>query len=181
MLSPMLEKYGVKHALESEKFLQKMKDTNQENWGVPYTTQSPVVIEKIKKSLQEKYNVDNVFKLREFQELATQVKEKTKEIIHNITEQNDKIISFLNLRQKELHDKFDNTSFDIKDLISQTNSWMDTVKDKLDKLNDMQKKIIRLRYFEDKTQVEVAKIMNISQVKVSRLEKKILNFLKGIM
>ena len=69
----MLEKYGVKHALESEKFLQKMKDTNQENWGVPYTTQSPVVIEKIKKSLQEKYNVDNVFKLREFQELATQV------------------------------------------------------------------------------------------------------------
>ena len=55
------------------------------------------------------------------------------------------------------------------------------VKQLLDKLNDMQKKIIRLRYFEDKTQVEVAKIMNISQVKVSRLEKKILNFLKGIM
>ena len=74
---------------------------------------------------------------KKIKELATQVKEKTKEIIHNITEQNDKIISFLNLRQKELHDKFDNTSFDIKDLISQTNSWMDTVKDKLDKLNDI--------------------------------------------
>ena len=50
-----------------------MKNTNQENWGVPYTTQSPVIIDKIKKSLQEKYNVDNVFKLQEFQELATQV------------------------------------------------------------------------------------------------------------
>lgn len=74
---------------------------------------------------------------KKIKELAIQVKEKTKEIIHNITEQNDKIISFLNLRQKELHDKFDNTSFDIKDLISQTNSWMDTVKDKLDKLNDI--------------------------------------------
>lgn len=74
---------------------------------------------------------------KKIKELATQVKEKTKEIIHNITEQNDKIISFLNLRQKELHDKFDNTTFDIKDLISQTNTWMDTVKDKLDKLNDI--------------------------------------------
>lgn len=74
---------------------------------------------------------------KKIKELAIQVKEKTKEIIHNITEQNDKIISFLNLRQKELHDKFDNTTFDIKDLISQTNTWMDTVKDKLDKLNDI--------------------------------------------
>lgn len=74
---------------------------------------------------------------KKIKELAMQVKENTKEIIHNITEQNDKIISFLNSRQKELHDKFDNTTFDIKDLISQTNTWMDTVKDKLDKLNDI--------------------------------------------
>ena len=35
--------------------------------------------------------------------------------------------------------------------------------------------LIMLRYFKDKTQTEVAKILGISQVQVSRIEKKILN------
>ena len=34
--------------------------------------------------------------------------------------------------------------------------------------------LITSRYFEDKTQVETAKLLGISQVQVSRLEKKIL-------
>jgi len=40
------------------------------------------------------------------------------------------------------------------------------------------KNIIDLRYFKEKTQIQVAKIMGISQVQVSRLEKKILEELK---
>jgi RNA polymerase sporulation-specific sigma factor len=36
-----------------------------------------------------------------------------------------------------------------------------------------------LRYFRDKTQGEVAKILGVSQVQVSRLETKILNKLKS--
>lgn len=44
----------------------------------------------------------------------------------------------------------------------------------MEKLNDMEKELINLRYFDDKTQVEVAKKLGISQVQVSRLEKKIL-------
>ena len=35
-----------------------------------------------------------------------------------------------------------------------------------------------LRYFKDQTQSDVAKIMGISQVQVSRLERKILNKMK---
>ncbi len=41
-------------------------------------------------------------------------------------------------------------------------------------LSETEQKLIRMRYFEDKTQTEVAKACGISQVQVSRLEKKIL-------
>lgn len=41
-------------------------------------------------------------------------------------------------------------------------------------LGEEERTLIRLRYFQDKTQVEVAKNLGISQVQVSRMEKKIL-------
>lgn len=44
----------------------------------------------------------------------------------------------------------------------------------IDSLEDREKKIIILRYYKEKTQSEVAKILGITQVQVSRLEKKII-------
>lgn len=44
----------------------------------------------------------------------------------------------------------------------------------LSELGAKERELINLRYFEDKTQVEVAKRLGISQVQVSRMEKKIL-------
>ena len=44
----------------------------------------------------------------------------------------------------------------------------------INNLNEREKKIILLRFYKDKTQAEVAKILGISQVQVSRIEKKIL-------
>lgn len=44
----------------------------------------------------------------------------------------------------------------------------------MEKLGEMEQELIRLRFLEDKTQTEVAKVLGISQVQVSRLEKKIL-------
>ncbi|MEG1847612.1 MAG: SigF/SigG family RNA polymerase sporulation sigma factor [Lachnospiraceae bacterium] len=44
----------------------------------------------------------------------------------------------------------------------------------LETLEDKERKLITLRYYCDKTQVEVAKELGISQVQVSRLEKKVL-------
>ena len=41
-------------------------------------------------------------------------------------------------------------------------------------LNEQERKLIELRYFENKTQVEVAGELDMTQVQVSRLEKKIL-------
>ena len=48
------------------------------------------------------------------------------------------------------------------------------LKQMLEELDDKSRQLIQLRYFHDKTQIEVAKILGISQVQVSRLEKKIL-------
>ena len=53
-----------------------------------------------------------------------------------------------------------------------------TVKDLMEKLDEKSKKIIMLRYFRGKTQCQVANLMGISQVQVSRMEKKILNSMK---
>lgn len=44
----------------------------------------------------------------------------------------------------------------------------------LDSLDAKERQMIMLRYFEDRTQTEVAKRMGISQVQVSRIEKKVL-------
>lgn len=44
----------------------------------------------------------------------------------------------------------------------------------LDGLSEKERMLITLRYFHDKTQVQVAEVLGISQVQVSRLEKKIL-------
>lgn len=49
-----------------------------------------------------------------------------------------------------------------------------TVEALLDSLTESEKLLIVSRYFEDKTQTETAKLLGISQVQVSRLEKKIL-------
>ncbi|MBQ7964536.1 MAG: sigma-70 family RNA polymerase sigma factor [Ruminococcus sp.] len=48
----------------------------------------------------------------------------------------------------------------------------------LDSLNSDDRKLITLRYFKHKTQVDTAKALNMTQVQVSRKEKKILSFMR---
>ena len=48
----------------------------------------------------------------------------------------------------------------------------------INSLKKRDKEIILLRYFKDKTQSEVGKILGISQVQVSRIDKKILEKMK---
>jgi RNA polymerase sporulation-specific sigma factor len=61
--------------------------------------------------------------------------------------------------------------------------WFDKIalKDIMDKLDERERLIVYLRYFKDQTQSEVAERLAISQVQVSRLEKKILLFMKNQM
>lgn len=55
------------------------------------------------------------------------------------------------------------------------------LKEVLDRLDPKARQIIILRYFKDKTQTEIAKMLGISQVQVSRIEKKVLAKMKDIM
>lgn len=52
------------------------------------------------------------------------------------------------------------------------------LKEVIGTLDIKSRQIIMLRYFKDKTQVEVAKMLGISQVQVSRIEKKVLKIMK---
>lgn len=56
-----------------------------------------------------------------------------------------------------------------------------TLRETIKSLDEKDQKIILLRYFQDKTQTDIAKELGISQVQVSRLEKKILAKLREKM
>lgn len=52
------------------------------------------------------------------------------------------------------------------------------IKEMIENLDERDRQLILLRYYKNKTQMEVSKILGISQVQVSRIEKKILNSMK---
>jgi RNA polymerase sporulation-specific sigma factor len=58
--------------------------------------------------------------------------------------------------------------------------WFDKIalREAIDKLSDREKLIVYLRYYKDQTQSEVAERLSISQVQVSRLEKRILQTIR---
>lgn len=62
----------------------------------------------------------------------------------------------------------------------ESNNIVDKIalKQLIENLDDREKQIILLRFYKDKTQSEVAKVLGITQVQVSRIEKKILNSMK---
>lgn len=49
----------------------------------------------------------------------------------------------------------------------------------MDSLEEQEKKLIKMRYFEEKTQNQVAAALSMTQVQVSRMEKKVLKKMRG--
>lgn len=68
----------------------------------------------------------------------------------------------------------------ISDEKNEDENWLEgiAVREALRRLNDREKLILTLRFYEGKTQMEVAEIIGISQAQVSRLEKAALKHLK---
>ena len=52
------------------------------------------------------------------------------------------------------------------------------LKECIDSLPDREKKVIILRYYRDKTQSEIAQMLGVSQVQISRIESKVISQLK---
>lgn len=89
--------------------------------------------------------------------------------------------ALLSLDEKQ--DESNPNSRSILESIEDVNTTEDMIdnlmlKDLIKELPDKDKKLIALRFFEDKTQGEIADILNVSQVQVSRLENKIIEKLK---
>lgn len=71
----------------------------------------------------------------------------------------------------------------ISDDKNQDVSWLEgiSIKESLSRLNEREKLILTKRFFEGRTQMEVAQEIGISQAQVSRLEKAALKYLRKQM
>lgn len=71
----------------------------------------------------------------------------------------------------------------VSDKKNREENWIEDIslKEAMKKLPSREKNIIDLRFYQGKTQMEVAKEINISQAQVSRLEKNALNIMKNYL
>ena len=71
----------------------------------------------------------------------------------------------------------------ISDKKNKEEKWIEELSlgDAMDRLNERENYIIRLRFFEGKPQMEVAEEIHISQAQVSRLEKSALKSMKNYL
>ena len=72
-----------------------------------------------------------------------------------------------------LIDKLAETKDESEDLVDRL-----ALKEIIASLDEKEQEIIKLRYFKDKTQTDIAKELGISQVQVSRMEKRILKIMR---
>ena len=165
-----------------------------ENMGVKFSTFSEKyilgeILEYIRKDKNIKVSRDFIrlkrrvdITINEFLNLKNKYP-SVDEISYILKEDKEKILEVLNLNQnvKSFEEKINNESdaLYLKDTIPEVQKldYLDLIslKDALNELNDNEKMLIKERYYNGKTQTELANEMNISQVKVYRMERKILN------
>ena len=168
------------------------------NFGVKLSTYAvPYILGEIKKFIRD----DGIIKVsRNIKELGVKIRELDREYFltygKNISSQ--ELSKRLNITENEVLVALDaskkpesiNLSFrnNNKERLERISSGQDEESKIIDKvaiseiveaLNERDKKIIKLRFYNEKTQAQVAKIIGISQVQVSRIEKRILKELKG--
>lgn len=133
------------------------------------------------KQLQEEYKNKNEEDIT-IEELSKKLK-ISKEDIAIALEASRPVESIDNTYKSEKGEK----SISLIEKISTEDNYEDIItnkialKDAISKLEPKDRKIIMLRFFKEKTQSEVAKILGVSQVQVSRAEKKILQKMKNIL
>ena len=152
----------------------------------------PMIIGEIRRYLRDNNAIRVSRSLRDIAYKALQVKEKltTKnnkeptitEIAKELGVEKEYVVFALDAIQDPVslfepvyHD--DGDAIFIMDQVSDTKNldenWISdiTIRDAIERLNDREKLILNKRFFEGKTQIEVAEEIGISQAQVSRLEK----------
>ena len=173
------------------------------NQGVKLSTYAvPMIIGEIRRYLRD-YNCIRVSRsLRDTAYKALQTKEMLinknckeptiEEIAKELNMEKEEIILALDAIQEpiSLFEPVYNDGADsifvmdqVKDDKNNDNLWVENISlnEAMKKLNEREKYIINLRFFEGKTQMEVAEEINISQAQVSRLEKSALKNMRKYM
>jgi RNA polymerase sporulation-specific sigma factor len=166
------------------------------SYNVRFSTYAvPMIIGEIKRFLRDDSMIKVSRSLKELVTKANAAKEYLKaelkreptiqEIAENIESSPDEIIYAMEAVRAptSIYDVIyedDDNPILLIDKVSEEYSQEDeamvrlTLKDLLSKLEKRERTIIVMRYFQDKTQSEIAKLLDISQVQVSRIEKRIL-------
>ena len=127
--------------------------------------------------LKEKYNKENS---REptIDEISKELNVNKEEIVFSL----DAIQDPISLQEPVYNDGTDNIYVmdQIKDIKNTDENWTEklALKQAMKKLNTKEKDIILRRFFEGRTQMEVADEIGISQAQVSRLEKSAIKHIK---
>lgn len=140
-------------------------------------------IVKVSRTLKE--TAYKVKKLREEIVNQTGIEPKLEEISQLLEIDVEEIVASLeaNVEVESIHKTIyenDGNSIYLIDKLAVEDDEKDSVinnlliEDLMKSLNELEQQIIRLRYFENKTQTEIAKVIGVSQVQISRMEKKIL-------
>lgn len=165
---------------------------------------TPTILGEIKKYFRDKGWAIKV--PRKIQEISKKVNEinNTLGIQLNRAPTIKEIAAYINASEEEvleafeagkmfnsqsLDEKFDSSSEDsdlsLMDIVGHDDNHFvsieneDFIQKSMDKLNELERKIIIKRFYSNKTQSEIAKELNISQMTVSRIEKKIFGKIKN--
>ena len=191
--------YDDLYQLGSLGFMKAIKNFD-ESFGVKFSTYAvPMIAGEVKRFLRDdgSIKVSRALKTLNIQiEKYIQTYRQTNENDPTIAElakhfmvEEEEIVYAMDSRKAllSLDDKQDETNPNSRSImesiedIDHTENFIDNIvlKDLIRELPENDKKLLALRYFEDKTQSEIAEILNVSQVQVSRLENKIINKLKS--
>ena len=128
------------------------------------------------KQVQNEYNIKYGKEIK-IEELAKILNTPKEEIISAMDATSPGLVSSIN---EKISNGEGDKSTTIEEMLPDNKNEEQMIANKLtinkliDELNEREKYIVKLRYFEGKTQAEVAKMIGVSQVQVSRIEKKIL-------
>ena len=156
--------------------------------GVKFSTYAvPMIVGEIKRFLRD---VNSLRISRSIRDTAYQVLKTRGEIEKNDEEATlEKIAERMNVAVSDVsYDPVFNKAGDTLMIMDQLGdekntdeNWTEKValESAMSRLSDREKKILRLRYYEGKTQTEISEEVGISQAQVSRLEKTALKIIKS--
>jgi len=160
---------------------------------------TPTIIGEIKKYFRDKgWSVRVPRRIQELSKKINIAKAKLQQDLQRIPKVCD-IAEYLNVTEEEVIEAMeasqvytpkslditydssgDDKDIQLQDIIGKDDKYFDTIENRdfinmcMKKLNEVEIKIVNDRFFDNKTQIQVADELNVSQMTVSRMEKKII-------